>query len=346
MPTRARTNYLPTMSAPDAPPGALGTGEGLPNAQPAANSVSGDDLDSNVDGSAHQGGAGSARADGDAPLPLGAIAANPNALVNASASLPKDALRLLKFKGDSDVDTLEDFLFHLELYFEALPGTYDLSGNPSALRHRLFVISGCFPPASVAAVWFRAHYTSDKFTSYAAFRNAFIGQFACHAASIVRLQDRWESAAQRRNQTAQEYYAYLLQLQSRIASVDWQQRPADHTLLTKFCSSARIDLRRLLQEKRIDHPDYTISQLVQAASVRESTNRAPVPSMNAIDGQKPKPGPTKKYCSFCKKEGHNADECRKKCREKETWGVARAPSPTEAVVVFVTTPCLLVDPIG
>jgi hypothetical protein len=105
MPTRAGTNYLSTMSAPDAPSGALGTGESLPNAQPAANPVSGGDLVSNVDGAAHQGGAGSARADADAPLPPGAIAANPSALMNASASLPKDAFRLLKFKGDSDVDT-------------------------------------------------------------------------------------------------------------------------------------------------------------------------------------------------------------------------------------------------
>jgi hypothetical protein len=316
--------HVPDSTGDGLPP--AGTGGGLQNAQPAANPLSGDNIDANVEASSHQAGASARNDASDAALSAGAIAASGSQPV-ARLSLPKDALKLLKFKGDNDIDTLEDFLFQLELYFEALPGTYDLTVQPHALRHRLFIVAGCFPPASVAAVWFRAHYTSNKFTSYAVFRELFIGQFARHVASIVRLQDRWESAAQRRNQNSQEYYAYLLQLQSRIASVDWQQRPADHILLTKFCSSARVDLRRFLQEKRIDHPDYTISQLVQAASIRESSCRSPGPGLNAFEGAVPNSDPNKKYCYFCKKNSHNAAECRKIAAKKKRGEWQERPRP-------------------
>lgn len=237
--------------------------------------------------------------------------------------LPKDALKLPKFKGDTDTDTVEDFLFQLELYFDALPSQYG-DAVPQALRHRMLILSGCFPAGSVAAVWFRAHYTSQKFTSYTVFRDLFIGQFARHVASIVRLQDNWEAATQRRNQNAYEYYAYLLNLQARIAAVDWQQRPPDHQLLTKFCNSARADLRRFLQEKRIDHPDYTLSQLVQAASVRETTLRASAgPSINAFQSRqsrrepRPAAGSDRMWCFFCNKSNHNAADCRKIAAKKK-----------------------------
>jgi hypothetical protein len=103
-------------------------------------------------------------------------------------------------------------------------------------------------------------------------------------------------------------------LQAQIASLNPAVRPSEPALLNKFCASLRPDLKRYLQEKRIDHPDYSISQLVQAASVRESSLRGPtVPNLNTMDGRRDsgKPGGTKadgksdkdrKWCFFLQEQ--------------------------------------------
>lgn len=239
--------------------------------------------------------------------------ATTGALVVPNVSLPKDALKLPKFKGDSDLHAVPDFLFQLEVYFDALPSTFEV--HPQALKHRLVVVVGCFPPGSVAAVWFRSLYKSGKFTSYETFCDLFIEQFQRHAADLVSLQTRWEDATQRRNQSAHEYYAFLLQMQAKIAAIDWQCRPSDATLLTKYCASLRPDLKRFLQEKRIDRPDFSIHQLVQSASVREAAIRAPSPSLNALDAGTGGAG-ERKWCFFCKSNTHTANDCRKIAKKK------------------------------
>jgi hypothetical protein len=236
------------------------------------------------------------------------------AMMDRRPALPKDSIRLLKFKGDSDIATLEDFLFQLDIYFDAVPGTYDYTVNPNALKHRFVVVVGCFPPGSVAAVWFRSMYKAGKFESWSVFLELLYEKFQRHSANLVSLQNRWGHAAQRRAQSAYEYYAFLLKLQASIAAVGWEHRPSHTTLLTKFCASVRSDLQRFLQEKRIDHPDYSIHQLVQIAGVRETTLRAPAPRLDLFNGRGA--DSTQKYCFFCKPNTHSAEECRKIAAKK------------------------------
>lgn len=82
---------------------------------------------------------------------------------------------------------------------------------------------------------------------------------------------------------------HLLQQQPVNAAMAWDYRPPEHTLVTKFsiCASLRPDVKRFLQERRIELPDYSISQLVQAGIVDESTSRSapPVPKLNSWNGQ-------------------------------------------------------------
>ena len=77
-----------------------------------------------------------------------------NSVPFRGSTLPKDAIRLSKFKGDNDTSSQENFLFTLEMYFDAQPHVYDETLNPNALRLRLVVLAGCFPPGSVASVSF------------------------------------------------------------------------------------------------------------------------------------------------------------------------------------------------
>jgi hypothetical protein len=240
-------------------------------------------------------------------------------MIDFRPSLPKDAIKLLKFRGDSDLSTLEDFVFQLELYFDAVPGTYNVAVNPDALRHRFVVVAGCFPPGSVSAVWFRSLYKAGSFTSWHVFLQLMYEQFSRHTADLVSLQNRWEHASQRRGQSAYEYYAFLLKLQSAIAAVNWERRPSDMSLLTKYCASVRGDLQRYLQEKRIDHPGYSIHQLVQIASVRENPARdssRTSPRLDTMSGSGPRKDAQKKYCFFCKSNSHSAAECRKIAAKK------------------------------
>lgn len=67
-------------------------------------------------------------------------------------NLPKDAIELASFKADHDKRSLEDFVFQLDLLFEAQPHVYDVARNPGALKMRLLVVVGCFPTGSVASV--------------------------------------------------------------------------------------------------------------------------------------------------------------------------------------------------
>jgi hypothetical protein len=146
---------------------------------------------------------------------------------------------------------------------------------PAALSSLLATIKGCFPPGTVAAVWFRSEYRANKFTSFNAFRNLFCAKCEQGASDLVALQGRWEEASQRRNQNPQEYHRYLVQLQSQIACIDEAAKPQDIALLIKFCATLRPDLKRYLQEKRVNNPNATINQLVMAASVRDRSSRGP-----------------------------------------------------------------------
>jgi hypothetical protein len=179
-----------------------------------------------------------------------------------SVSIPRDAVRFGKFKGDSVTGTLDDFDFALNMYFESQPHVYDVRYNPSALGVQLIVILGCFPAGSVAAVWFRYMYKQGLFTSYERFLEFLTAHFQLSASALIGLQAKWEDARQLRNHCCNAYYAYLLQQQAALEAVAWRHRPSDATLLNKCCASLRPDLKRFLQEKRIDNPEYTISQLV------------------------------------------------------------------------------------
>jgi hypothetical protein len=236
--------------------------------------------------------------------------------------LPKDQLKLLKFRGDSDLSSVPDFLFNLELYVSALPGFEPLlSDGPIDMRSwrvLLATISGCFPPNTVASTWFRNGYQQGAFTSL----HEFIRLFCCHfqqsASDLVSLQNRWEDASQRRNQSAYACYRFLLQLQAQIGSISVEATPTAAALTNKFCASVRVDLKRYLQEKRIDHPDYSISQLVSAASVRERSLRAgndPVPALQSMQTKENSSHP-KKWCFFCKSSDHTAEQCRKIAAKK------------------------------
>jgi hypothetical protein len=244
-----------------------------------------------------------------------AVGTSHGRMMDVRPSLPKDSIKLLKFKGVSDLSTLEDFLFQLELYFDAMPGTYDFTVNPNALHHRFVVVVGCFPPGSVSAVWFRSMFKADKFESWHVFLELLYEQFARHAADLVALQNRWEHASQRRAQSAYEYYAFLLKLQASIAAVGWEHRPSNTSLLTKYCASVRVDLQRYLQEKRIDHPEYSLHQLVQIAGVRESSLRS-APRFDAMNGRGAGTDTQQKYCFFCKSNTHSAADCRKIAAKK------------------------------
>jgi hypothetical protein len=52
-------------------------------------------------------------------------------------NLPKDAIKLYKFKGDRDKITVDDFLFKLQLFFDAQRHIYDVECCPVALKNRL-----------------------------------------------------------------------------------------------------------------------------------------------------------------------------------------------------------------
>jgi hypothetical protein len=244
-----------------------------------------------------------------------------------SVTIPRDAVRLGKFKGDTDTGTLDDFVFALNMYFESQPHVYDIRYNPSALGVQLVVILGCFPAGSVAAVWFRSMYKQGLFTSYERFLELFTAHFQLSASALIGLQAKWEDARQLRNQSCNAYYAYLLQQQAALEAVAWRHRPSDATLLNKCCASLRPDLKRFLQEKRIDNPDYTISQLVQAATVRENATRqgAPVPNLNSVDGKSP--SKNQKFCFFCKKNGHDHTEYRKIKAKKDRGEWKERPRP-------------------
>jgi hypothetical protein len=127
-------------------------------------------------------------------------------------------------------------------------------------------------------------------------------QFSRHTADLVSLQNRWEHAAQLRGQSAYEYYAFLLKLQSSIAAVNWECRPSDISLVTKYAAFGRGDLQRYLQEKRIDHPGFSIHQLVQEASVRESPARESssrtASRLDTMNGGGPRRDNHQKYCFF------------------------------------------------
>jgi hypothetical protein len=248
----------------------------------------------------------------------GAMSSHP-AIALRPVALPRDSIKLSKFKGDTDSHALDGFLFQLDMYFDAQPSAYDPEYNPNALRMRLLVIVGCLPAGSVAAIWFQSLYKRHEFTSYEVFVDLFTRQFQHSASDLVGLQNKWEDARQLRNQSVKTYYAYLLQQQAAHAAIAWKYRPSEATLLTKFCATLRPDLRRFLQEKRIDHPDYCISQLVQVASVRESASRAVVPELNAFHGgqrERGTPGADKKWCFFCKSANHNDTDCRKIAAKK------------------------------
>jgi hypothetical protein len=235
--------------------------------------------------------------------------------------LPNESMKLFKFKGDVDLSNASDFIFDLELYIDATPGLsstmFEREIDSRALKSLLATISGCFPPGSVSAVWFRNAYRLNQFTSFPVFRDLFLAQFQQSASDVVTLQNRWEDAAQRRHQNAHEYYRFLLQLQSQIASIAPEAAPTPIALANKYCASVRHDLKRYLQEKRIDHPDYSITQLVSAAGVRENALRGKVPAPDLATMQGSSPGTNeRKWCFFCKSHTHNASDCRKIAAKK------------------------------
>jgi hypothetical protein len=112
----------------------------------------------------------------------------------------KDVIKLCEFRGVTDLHTVEDFLFQLDLFFDAQSAAFDPEQCADALRHQLLTIVGCFPIGSVAAVWFRSLHSRGKFISYAEFRRLFVEQFRHEAIDLVTLQTRWEDASQRRTQ--------------------------------------------------------------------------------------------------------------------------------------------------
>jgi hypothetical protein len=75
-------------------------------------------------------------------------------------------------------------------------------------------------------------------------------------------------------------------------------------------------LKRVLQEKRVENPEYTISKLVNIAHVRERAELAAArPGLNTMDSDGGKKssgaGPSTKRCFFCKSRTHDDTECRK-----------------------------------
>ena len=114
-----------------------------------------------------------------------------------------------------------------------------------------------------------------------------------------------------RTQTVVSYHAYLVQQHAVLVAIEWRHRASEMMLLTKFCASLRSGLRRFLQDKHIDHQEYTISQLVQASSVREFYSRgtAPVATLNAFNAEG-------KWCFFCKSKTLDAVDCRKIAAKK------------------------------
>jgi hypothetical protein len=315
MPTRSGAEYLPLLSTMNAEPvpdvasdhgeGDLGGAQPLPHHDHTPIPVTQDALVGAPAGSG-PGTSGAAAPSSGASDPLMRL------------SLPKDAIKLSKFKGDTDKSTVDDFLFQLQLFFDAQPHTYNGECCPGALKNRLVVLVGCFPTGSIAAVWFRTMYRRGVFTSYEEFVNLFTAQFQQSASDLVSLQARWEDARQLRNQSVGAYYAYLLQQQAAHAAIAWKHRPSEATLLTKFCASLRPDLKRFLQEKRIDHPNYTISQLVQAASVRESSTRSQItPNLNTMDASADSKSRRQYKCFFCRTDSHSHTECRKIAAKKK-----------------------------
>jgi hypothetical protein len=122
-------------------------------------------------------------------------------------NLPKDAIKLSQFKGDTDESTVDDFLFQLQSFFDAQPHIYDGECCPGALKNRLVVLVGCFPTGSIAAVWLMTMYRRGVFTSYEEFVNLFTAQFQQSASDLVSRQARWEDARQLRNQSTDSEYA-------------------------------------------------------------------------------------------------------------------------------------------
>jgi hypothetical protein len=167
------------------------------------------------------------------------------------------------------------------------------------------------------------------FTSYERLSELSTAHFQLSASASVGLQAKCEDARQLRNQSCSAYSAYVLLQQAALAAVAWRHRPSDAALLTTFCVSLRPDLKRFLQEKRIDHADYTISQLFQAATVRENATcqGAPVPNLTSVDGQSP--SKNQKFCFFCKKNGHDHTECRKIKAKKDRGDWKERPRPAK-----------------
>jgi hypothetical protein len=268
-------------------------------------------------------------------VPVVAVPAADNA-GRSRQLLPKDPLKLMKFRGDNDLSNVDDFLFCIEMYINAYPALAcalnEASVRPEPLRSALATIMGCFPAGSVALTWFRNNYRAGCFTSFETFSALFTAQFQHATSDLVTLQTRWEHASQRRGQNVHEYYRYLLTLQSQIAGMNFGVKPTETAFLNKFCASLRSDLQRYLQEKRVDHPDYTLSQLITSASVRERAvrNSNPAPSINFMDGTQ-KPGRNdqndKKWCYFCKSNTHSADECRRIAARKARGEWQERPRP-------------------
>ena len=248
--------------------------------------------------------------------------------------LPKDHLKLTKFRGDSDLANCSDFLFSLELYIDATPSLAGVVSEPVSARAMstlLATISGCFPPGSVAAVWFRNSYRQGVFTSFAAFSDLFLEQFQQSTSDLVALQNRWEDASQRRTQTANEYYRFLLQLQSQIGSIAVEAAPTTTALTNKFCASVRLELKRYLQEKRIDCPDYSLAQLVSAAHARERTLKPiPSPAINVTQVPEGSGDKNRIWCFYCRSSTHSADDCRriKAKKAKGEWQERPRPKRT------------------
>lgn len=118
--------------------------------------------------------------------------------------LPKDHLNLTQFRGDSDLSHCTDVLFGLVLYIDATPslaGAVTTPASRRAMSTPLATILGCFPPESVAAVWFRNAYRQNVFTSLRTFCVLFREQFEQSTSDLVALQNRWQDAHQHKTQS-------------------------------------------------------------------------------------------------------------------------------------------------
>ena len=253
------------------------------------------------------------RAATSSPPPLYQPGNRPSPTPNVPTSLiPKDALKFGTFRGHpSDKASAGDFLFRAETVLGFFPDVPD--------RSKIKLLLASFPSDSPAGAWFIAEF--NKFTTFYAFKQAFLARFGVSRTERLLLRQQLERFQQRDSDSVSAYYTAFLNLVTQIKLSGHEYAEAD--LIAKFVGGLKKNVgAEVISEQLRANRDFSLAELAKIAENCEAaariirrnashangsasgTNNAAVkPHVNAIQ--------SKQWCIYHKTSSHSTENCAK-----------------------------------